>query len=166
VRKTFTFALQALLEERKHLEDAAQHALAVRLQAYDLAVLERDRLEEELRRRQRELPIKDARLRVAVVQLHDAHLQTQRRAWKLQMHAIAELRDELNVVRQAAMLASRQRHLIETLRNRKMSAFLAAQTRAEQNELDETNALSVRPSPFDYAPKGTPLRVTRPLRSG
>jgi flagellar export protein FliJ len=140
MRRPFTFGLQAVLEHRKLEEDAAVRELAARTQAYDAALAERDKLRKARRDAASALP-KTARVRVADVQVHAAHVQFLDAAGAAQNIAIAHRCEEREAARQNLAAARRHHKVVETLRDRQMAAFAAADRRAEETELEDRNAL-------------------------
>lgn len=140
MRRPLTFGLQAVLEHRKLEEDAAAREFAAGTLAYDAAVAERDRLRTARSDAARALP-KTARVRVADLQVHAAHVQFLDTAGAAQSLAIARRREECEAARQNLAAARRQHKILETLRDRRMAAFAAADRRAEEAELDDRNAL-------------------------
>lgn len=138
--KKFLFALQPVLEHRKRLEDEKQQVMAIRRKAHDDAKRELDRLNEEfrgcashLRERHRELQADDLRL-------HYAHLQFLDRAIEAQMKLVAERYAALERARLDLVAATKDRKVVDKLKERRKVAHVAEELRIEQIELDDGNA--------------------------
>lgn len=117
--RTFEFRLEPLLEMRTRAEDAARRAfLACRAQAGEC----------EARLLQLATPY-DRGVTVAELRLRDAYLRP-----------IGELAEALEIARGVLVEATRERRVIETLKQRRRREFDAAEARRDELELDEANA--------------------------
>ncbi|HUA07831.1 MAG TPA: flagellar export protein FliJ [Candidatus Acidoferrales bacterium] len=138
--KRFAFALQPVLEHRKRKEDEKQLVVAVRKRALDEAERELARLNEEfrsntamLRRRHKELDVRE-------MQSFYAHLQFLDRCIVAQIRIVAERRVALDRARADLLAASREKKVVEKLKERRREAFVLEEQRIEQKELDDGNA--------------------------
>ncbi len=138
--KKFAFSLQPVLEHRKRIEDEKQQAVAIRRRAHEEAQHELARLDDEfrtcaalLRESHRQLTIEDLRL-------HYAHLQFLDRSIEAQSRLVAERRAALDRARNDLIEASKNRKVVDKLKDRRRSAFVAEEMRIEQIELDDNNA--------------------------
>jgi flagellar FliJ protein len=138
--KKFAFALQPVLDHRKRIEDERKQTLAIRQRAVDDAKRELERLNEEfrghalaLRQRHRQLAIEDLRL-------HYAHLQFLDRTIEAQTRIVAERQSAADRARNDLIDASKNRKVVDKLKDRRRIAFVAEETRVEQLELDDGNA--------------------------
>ena len=138
--KRFTFPLQPVLELRKRVEDEHQQTVAIRRRAHEDAKRELERLNDEFRRfagslreRHRELATEDLRL-------HYAHLQYLDRAIEAQLKLVAERAAALERARRDLVAASKDRKVVDKLKERRRIAFVAEEMRVEQIELDDANA--------------------------
>jgi flagellar FliJ protein len=136
----FAFRLQPLLEHRKRIEDEKQQTMAIRRRAYEEAKSELDRLNEEFRahalalhERHREMEIEDLRL-------HYGHLRFLDRVIVAQIGVVAERQAAVERARRDLVAASKQRKVVDKLKERRRSAFVAEEMRVEQIELDDANA--------------------------
>jgi flagellar protein FliJ len=138
--RKFRFALTPVLDHRQRIEDEKKQTVALRQVAYDAALAELTRLNDEfrdnaafLRERHRDLEIEDLRSNYA-------HLQFLDRVIDAQTRAVAERKAELDRARDALLAAAKDRKVVERLRERRKNAFVAEELRVEQNELDDGNA--------------------------
>jgi flagellar FliJ protein len=138
--KRFVFPLEPVLEHRKRIEDEKQQTLALRRKAHDDAKRELERLDGEfrtcatrLREHHRELASDDLRL-------HYAHLQFLDRAIEAQRRLVADRYAAMERARQDLVTASKDRKVVDKLKERRRIAFVAEELRVEQIELDDGNA--------------------------
>ena len=138
--KKFAFALQPVLEHRERIEDEKQQTLAVRQRAVDEAERELKRLNDEFRTNTAELRTKHKDLDADELRLYYAHLQFIDRCIVAQIRVVAERRVELDRARTDLLVASKDRKVVEKLKDRRREAHELEEMRVEQNELDDTNA--------------------------
>ena len=138
--KKFAFALQPVLEHRERIEDEKQQVVAVRRRAVDEAERELKRLNEEFRANSAELRGKHKDLDADALRLYYAHLQFIDRCIVAQIRVVAERRVELDRARTDLLAASKDRKVVEKLKDRRREAHALEEMRHEQNELDDTNA--------------------------
>lgn len=140
MRKKFTFALQPVLDYRKRIEDQKQQTLATRQRAWEEARRELDRLNDEFRSNSRELRDRHREFDVEELRLRYAHLQFLDRTIDAQIKVLAERQVALDRARKDLIAASKNRKVVDKLKERRRSAHTAEELRVEQIELDDGNA--------------------------
>jgi flagellar protein FliJ len=138
--KKFTFALQPVLDHRKRIEDEKQLVVAQRKRALDEAERELARLNDEFRRHAAMLRDKHKELEVRELQSIYAHLQFLDRCTVAQIRIVAERRVALDRARTELLEASKEKKVVEKLKERRREAFVFEEQRVEQKELDDSNA--------------------------
>ena len=138
--KRFNFALQPVLDHRKRKEDEKQLIVAARKRAVDEAEHELARLNEEFRSHTIALRTKHKQLDVREMQSFYAHLQFLDRCIVAQIRIVAERRVALDRARADLLAASREKKVVEKLKERRREAFVLEEQRIEQKELDDGNA--------------------------
>lgn len=138
--KKFNFALQPVLDYRKRIEDQKQQTLAVRQRAWDEARRELDRLNDDFRSNSRELRDRHRGFDVEELRLRYAHLQFLDRTIDAQIKVLAERQVALDRARKDLIAASKNRKVVDKLKERRRSAYTAEELRVEQIELDDGNA--------------------------
>jgi flagellar protein FliJ len=138
--KAFKFTLQPVLEHRERIEDEKEQVVATRRRAYDEARAELDRLNDEFRAHEGELRLRHRELQTEDLRLHYAHLQYLDRVIDAQIHIVAERQAALERARRDLIVASKERKVVDKLKERRKAAFVAETLRQEQIELDDTNA--------------------------
>lgn len=138
--KKFNFALQPVLDYRKRIEDQKQQTLAVRQRAWDDARRELDRLNDQFRSNSRELRDRHREFDVEELRLRYAHLQFLDRTIDAQIKVLAERQVALDRARKDLIAASKNRKVVDKLKERRRSAYTAEELRVEQIELDDGNA--------------------------
>jgi flagellar protein FliJ len=141
VRK-FTFGLQPVLDHRKRLEDEKQLILAEKKRAHDQALSELDRLNGEFRKHAEMLRLRHAELETGELQSLYAHLQFLDRCTVAQIRIVAERRVAVDRARADLLVASKEKKIVEKLKERRREAFVVEAQRVEQKELDDANARS------------------------
>jgi flagellar FliJ protein len=140
VRKKFSFTLQPVLDHRKRIEDQKQQTLAARQRAWDEARRELDRLNDEFRTNSRELRERHREFDVEELRLRYAHLQFLDRSIDAQIKVLAERQVALDRARKDLIAASKNRKVVDKLKDRRKLAYTAEELRIEQIELDDGNA--------------------------
>jgi flagellar FliJ protein len=140
VAKKFTFALQPVLEHRKRLEDQKQQAMAIRQRAWDEAKRELDRLNGDFRLHARELRERHREFDTEELRLRYAHLQFLDRTIDAQIRVLAERQAALERARRDLVAASKDRKVVDKLKERRKTAYVVEELRVEQIELDDGNA--------------------------
>ena len=136
----FVFALQPVLEHRKRVEDKNQQTMALRQRAWDDAKRELDRLHDEFRSHARELRERHGEFDVDELRMRYAHLQFLDRTIDSQIKVLAERQVALERARRDLVAASKDRKVVDKLKERRRSAHTAEELRVEQIELDDGNA--------------------------
>jgi flagellar biosynthesis chaperone FliJ len=121
----FRFALAPLLDRRVRVEEERKQILARRQRAYDDAVRGLGQLGRQL---------------AAGPYADHALLRFLSRAIETQTGLVAQRRAAVECARDDLIAASRARRVLEKLQERRRRAFDAAESRAEELELEEANA--------------------------
>jgi flagellar protein FliJ len=138
--KRFKFALQPVLEQRKRVEDEKQLVVAARARALEEAERELARLNGEFSRHSAMLRDGHGSFETSELQSIYAHLQFLDRCIVAQIHVVAERRVALDRARNDLLAASREKKVVEKLKERRKEAFVIEEQRVEQSELDDGNA--------------------------
>ena len=138
--KRFKFTLQPVLEQRKRLEEEKQTIVAQRARAVEEAEYELKRLNDEFRRHSDELRNDHRQLDGETLRMHYAHLQFLDRVIVSQIHLVADRRIALDRARGDLLAASKERKVVEKLKERRLDAHVLEEQRVEQNALDDSNA--------------------------
>ena len=138
--KKFLFQLQPVLEHRERIEDEKQQAMAVRQLALDESERELRRLNDEFRAHSNELRARHKELTAGELQTHYAHLQFIDRCIVAQITVVAERRVAVDRARIDLLAASKDRKVVEKLKDRRRETHNVEELRVEQNELDDANA--------------------------
>jgi len=138
--RRFAFTLQPVLEHRKKIEDEKQQVVAERKRAVDAAEAELARLNDEFRETSKQLREQHRALDAEALRLHYGHVQFLDRVITAQIRVVADRRVALDRARSDLLSASKDRKVVEKLKERRREAFVAEQLRIEQNELDDGNA--------------------------
>ncbi len=138
--KKFAFALQPVLDHRKRIEDEKQLVVAQRKRALDEAERELERLNDEFRRHSAMLRDSHKKLETRELQSIYAHLQFLDRCIVAQIRIVADRRVALDRAREELLEASREKKVVEKLKERRREAFVLEGQRIEQKELDDSNA--------------------------
>lgn len=138
--KKFSFSLQPVLEHRKRIEDEKQLVVATRKRALDEAERELERLNDEFRRHSAMLRDSHKGLDTRELQSIYAHLQFLDRCIVAQIRIVAERRVALDRARTELLAASKEKKVVEKLKDRRREAFVLEEQRVEQKELDDGNA--------------------------
>lgn len=138
--KRFKFSLQPVLEQRKRVEEEKQQIVAQRQRELDFSETELKRLNDEFRAGSESLRTSHRSFDGESLRLHYAHLQFLDRAITAQIRVVAERRVAVDRARMDLLAASKERKVVEKLKERRREAFVAEELRVEQNELDDGNA--------------------------
>jgi flagellar protein FliJ len=138
--KKFNFTLQPVLDHRKRIEDQKQQTLAMRRRAWEEARRELDRLNDEFRSNSRELRERHNAFDVEELRVRYAHLQFIDRMIDAQIKVLAERQVALDRARKDLVAASKNRKVVDKLKERRKLAYSAEELRVEQIELDDGNA--------------------------
>jgi flagellar protein FliJ len=138
--KKFRFPLQPVLDHRKRIEDEKQLVVAQRKRALDEAEHELARLNEEFRRHAAMLRDNHKKLETHELQCIYAHLQFLDRCIIAQIRIVAERRVALDRARTELLAASKEKKVVEKLKERRREDYVIEEQRIEQKELDDGNA--------------------------
>jgi flagellar protein FliJ len=138
--KRFKFALQPVLDQRKRVEDEKQLVVAARQRSLDEAERELARLNAEFTSHSAILRQGHKRFETRELQSVYAHLQFLDRCIIAQIQIVAERRVALDRARNDLLAASREKKVVEKLKERRREAHTLEEQRVEQYELDESNA--------------------------
>jgi len=138
--KRFRFLLQPVLDLRKRLEDEKQLVVAMRARELEAAEAELARLNREFKSNAALLKERHTALAVRELQSIYAHLQFLDRCIVAQIQIVAERRVALDRARSDLLAASREKKVVEKLKERRREAFVLEAERVEQRELDDGNA--------------------------
>jgi flagellar protein FliJ len=138
--KRFAFALQPVLEHRKRIEDAKQLVVATRKRALDDAERELERLNAEFLQHSTMLRQGHKQFDTRELQSIYAHLQFLDRCIIAQIRIVAERRIALDRARNDLLEASKEKKVVEKLKERRREAHTLEEQRMEQKELDDGNA--------------------------
>ena len=138
--KKFKFTLQPVLEHRKRIEDEKRIVVAARQRAVDEAERELARLNSEFHKHTLALSTEHVRYETRELQSAYAHLAFLDRCIVAQIRIVAERRVALDRARNELLAASREKKVVEKLKERRREAFVLEEQRIEQNELDDANA--------------------------
>lgn len=138
--KRFRFTLQPVLEHRERIEDEKQQVVAQKQRHFDAAQAELNRLNDEFRRHSALLRDQHRAFDGEELRMHYAHLQYLDRVIIAQIRVVAERRVALDRARAELLEASKDRKVVEKLKERRRETHAAEAQRVEQNELDDSNA--------------------------
>lgn len=135
----FKFALEPVLGHRERIEDEKQQVLAQRLRELKAAEDELDRLNGEFKRYSIALRDDHATLSCEELRWHYAHLEYLDRCMTMQHGVILQRRAAAEQARTDLVGASKDRKVIEKLKDRRFEEHRAALAAQEQRDLDDTN---------------------------
>lgn len=138
--KKFVFRLQPVLEHRKRIENEKQLVLAQRKRALDEAEAELARLKDEFASLAQRLRSQHAALTAGELQSIYAHLQFVDRCSVSQTKIVAERKGAFERARAELLAASKEKKVVEKLKERRKVSHEVEEQRIEQNELDDGNA--------------------------
>ncbi|MGD2062371.1 MAG: flagellar export protein FliJ [Nitrospirota bacterium] len=138
--KPFAFRLQAVLEQRRLVEERRREDL-IRLRTVASGIREEIRaLDEEMRRTCRErqdLVVQGDLARARLAEDYRHALTVRRRDHE---RRLADLGEEILAARHALLSARREHKAVETLRDRDLTAYQVEVRRQEQRDIDEIAA--------------------------
>jgi flagellar FliJ protein len=136
---TFKFSLEPVLEHRERIEDEKQQVLAERMRDLKAAEDELKRLDGEFKRYSTALREDHAKLSSEELRWHYAHLEYLDRCMTMQHGIILQRRAAVERARADLIAASKERKVMEKLKDRRLEEHEALQAAQEQKELDDTN---------------------------
>src|SRR5579884_386330 len=137
--RKFRFRLAPVLEHRERIEDEKQQALAQRSRELRAAQDELARLDAEFKRYSTVLRDDHAALSTDELRWHYAHLEYLDRCIVMQHGIIVQRRSAVEHARADLMAASKDRKVIEQLKDRRYQEHRALEAAEEQKDLDDTN---------------------------
>jgi flagellar protein FliJ len=140
----FQFRLQPLLERRRRTEAEKQRDFAGRLRALERSMREIERLADARRCCAAALVARSGSAIATDLRLHEGYLAMLEAAIVRERRTRTELEAALNQARDELIAASRERRVIEKLKERRRHAFDAEETRREELAIDESNARRCR----------------------
>lgn len=157
----FRFALEPVLGHRERIEEEKQGVLATRQRELKDAEDELARLNGEFKRYSTALREEHATLSSDELRWHYAHLEFLDRCMTMQHGIIFQRRAAVDRARQDLVAASKDRKVIEKLKDRRFEEHQAFEASQEQKELDDTNnrrqgrpSVMLSPSKHDRASRG------------
>jgi flagellar FliJ protein len=135
----FKFTLEPVLEHRERIEDEKQQVLAERRRELKAAEDELARLNAEFKRYSNALREDHAKLTCDELRWHYAHLEYLDRCMTMQHGIILQRRTAVERARADLVAASKERKVIEKLKDRRLAEHHALEAAAEQKDLDDTN---------------------------
>ncbi len=137
--KKFTFSLNPLLEMRERIEEEKQGILATRERELQAAQEEMACLNARFKDHSKSLRDNHKELTADELRAHYAHLQFLDRAMTMQQHVIAQAKRAVEAARADLIEASRDRKVIDKLKERRLSEHRELVAAEEQKELDDSN---------------------------
>lgn len=135
----FKFALEPVLDHRERIEEEKQGILAARQRELKAAEDELARLNGEFKRYSTVLREDHAKLSSDELRWHYAHLEFLDRCMTMQHSIIFGRRAAVDRARADLIAASKDRKVIEKLKDRRLEEHQAQEAAQEQKELDDTN---------------------------
>lgn len=138
--RKFVFALEAVLGVRERAEEQRRQAMLVRQRELEAARAELKRLDGEYRAHADVLRGQHRSLDAGDLRLHYAHVEFLDRQITAQTRAIADRTAAFERARADLLAASKERKVVEKLKERRREAHHVEEMREEQQEMDDTNA--------------------------
>ena len=138
--KKFAFTLEPVLDHRERIEDEKQQVHAERLRELHRAQEDLARLNDEFARHARALREDHRSFDAEDLRLHYAHLEYLDRAITAQEGVVGARKAACERARLDLVDASKDRQVLEKLKERKREAHLVLENRLEQRDLDDANA--------------------------
>jgi flagellar FliJ protein len=135
----FKFALEPVLDHRERIEDEKQQMLAERQRELKVAEDELARMNAEFKRYSTALREDHAKLSSDELRWHYAHLEYLDRCMTMQHGVIYQCRAAVDRARADLASASKDRKVIEKLKDRRFEEYQAVLAAQEQKDLDDTN---------------------------
>jgi flagellar protein FliJ len=136
----FQFGLQPLLDWRSRVEEEKQRDFAAARRLLEECDRELERLAAEYAQAAKRLVASASTERTRELRLGDSYLRFIQAAMASERSRRCELQSACDRVRDALVVASRERRVIERLKERRRREFEAAEARWEELEIDESNA--------------------------
>ncbi len=136
----FEFRLEPLLEHRKSIEEKKRRDYAACRRAVDESQGEIGALSDAHLRSMKRLTGTACMQSAADLRLRDAYLRSLQNATNREWLRCEELNFACKRARDDLVAASRERRVVEKLKERRLRAFVAEEARRDELELDEANA--------------------------
>ena len=137
--RKFKFTLEPVLGHRERIEDEKQQIFAERQNELRAAEAELTRLNGEFKRFSAVLRDDHASLSSEDLRAHYAHLEYLDRCIVMQHATITQRRSAVDRARADLVEASKERKVIEKLKDKKLEEYRAYVAQTEQAELDDAN---------------------------
>lgn len=138
--RKFVFALEAVLGVRERAEERRRQTLLARQRELEAARAEVKRLDAEYRAHADVLRGQHRNLDAGDLRLHYAHVEYLDRQITAQMRTVADRAAAFERARAELLTASKERKVVEKLKERRRDAHVAEELRAEQKDMDDGNA--------------------------
>lgn len=135
----FKFTLEPVLDHRERIEDEKQQILAERLRELKAAEDELARLNAQFKRYSTALRDSHAALSSEELRWHYAHLEFLDRCMTMQHGIIFQRRADAERARADLVAASKDRKVMEKLKDRRLEEHQALEAVQEQKDLDDAN---------------------------
>jgi len=145
--RPFRFGLQKVLDYRLQLEEKAKQAMAKAQERYQLQVEAVQRVRDDLARHEQALYGKDAPT-AHEMWLWRSYLERLQADIQAAEQKMLQRARELNTARREVVTRSKERKLLEKLKQNQMIRHVQEEEKREQNELDEMATLRYRHNAF------------------
>jgi flagellar protein FliJ len=137
--RKFKFTLKPVLDHRERIEDEKQQVFAARQLELRAAEEQLARYNADFKRYSTVLREDHARLSTEELRWHYAHLEYLDRCITMQHAVISQHRAVVERARQELMQASKDRKVLEKLKDKRFAEHRAREEAFEQKELDDAN---------------------------
>lgn len=138
--RRFVFALEAVLGVRERAEERRRETMLARRRELETARAEVKRLDAEYRAHADVLRGQHRSLDAGDLRLHYAHVEYLDRQITAQMRTVADRAAAFERARIELLTASKERKVVEKLKERRRDAHVAEEQRVEQKDVDDGNA--------------------------
>jgi flagellar FliJ protein len=145
--RKFKFSLEPVLDQRERIEDEKQQIFAARQRELLEAEQELARLNGDFRRFSTRLRDDHASLATEELRWHYAHLEYLDRCITMQHAVISQRRTAVERARIDLVEASKERKVMEKLKDKRLQEHRAREASFEQKELDDANNRRFVPRP-------------------
>jgi len=134
----FRYKLQPLLNVRRQLENSAKYELGKHLQALDHAQKQLNRiLNEQQECCERIVSESMGRIEIGKLRQYGCYFRTIDERIKQQTESVNHIQNNVNICREKLIKASKDKKILEKLKERKYSEFLYEQLKAEEKITDQ-----------------------------
>jgi flagellar FliJ protein len=145
--RKFKFSLEPVLDQRERIEDEKQQIFAARQRELLEAEQELARLNGDFKRFSTRLRDDHASLATEELRWHYAHLEYLDRCITMQHAVISQRRTAVERARIDLVEASKERKVMEKLKDKRLQEHRAREASFEQKELDDANNRRFVPRP-------------------